>query len=312
MPADSRTLDDEGVVIPPTRLDDEVLDRPRVAACAIRTSAAATSAHSSRRTTSPSDGWTSSAQRRGRDRVDAAMDELFAYSERVVRAALARLPDGRFEARTCSRRGEGELTIQATVTVAGDEIAFDFAGTGSAARRQPQLPALGHALGLLLRRPLPDRARPALLGRRLRARRRSPRREGSLVNALPPAAVAAGNVETSCRIVDVLFAALGAAVPVPAQGQGTMNNLTLGNDRFTYYETIGGGQGACPERGRALGSARDDVKHADYAGRGPRARVPAPRRAALAAHSARAAPGASAAATASSASCACSRPAASP
>jgi N-methylhydantoinase B len=70
---------------------------------------------------------------------------------------------------------------------------------------------------------------------------------GSLVNALAPSAVAAGNVETSGRIVDTVLAALGAAVPVPAQGQGTMNNVTLGNDRFTYYETLGGGQGACPD-----------------------------------------------------------------
>ena len=70
---------------------------------------------------------------------------------------------------------------------------------------------------------------------------------GSLVDARSPAAVAAGNVETSCRIVDVVFAAFGQAVDVPAQGQGTMNNVTLGNDRFTYYETIGGGQGACPD-----------------------------------------------------------------
>src|SRR4029450_4936355 len=54
-------------------------------------------------------------------------------------------------------------------------------------------------------------------------------------------------VETSCRIVDCLFAAVGSALPVPAQGQGTMNNLVLGNERFTYYETIGGGQGGCPE-----------------------------------------------------------------
>jgi len=71
--------------------------------------------------------------------------------------------------------------------------------------------------------------------------------EGSLVNARPPAAVAAGNVETSSRIADVVFLAFGEAIEVPAQGQGTMNNLTLGNDRFTYYETIGGGQGACPD-----------------------------------------------------------------
>src|SRR5204862_7328865 len=76
--------------------------------------------------------------------------------------------------------------------------------------------------------------------------------EGCLVNARHPAAVAAGNTETSSRIVDVVFAALGqlgggALVPVPAAGQGTMNNLALGNDRFTYYETVGGGQGACPD-----------------------------------------------------------------
>jgi N-methylhydantoinase B len=67
------------------------------------------------------------------------------------------------------------------------------------------------------------------------------------VNARPPAAVVAGNVETSSRIADVLFKAFGRAVPVPARGQGTMNNLTFGNARFTYYETIGGGQGACPD-----------------------------------------------------------------
>jgi N-methylhydantoinase B len=69
---------------------------------------------------------------------------------------------------------------------------------------------------------------------------------GCLVNAQPPAAVAAGNVETSSRIVDVVMRAFGHAIDVPAQGQGTMNNVTLGNERFTYYETIGGGQGACP------------------------------------------------------------------
>jgi N-methylhydantoinase B len=70
--------------------------------------------------------------------------------------------------------------------------------------------------------------------------------EGCLVNARPPAAVVAGNTETSSRIVDVVFSAFGQAVPVPAQGQGTMNNITFGNRRFTYYETIAGGQGACP------------------------------------------------------------------
>src|SRR5207237_7727543 len=67
--------------------------------------------------------------------------------------------------------------------------------------------------------------------------------DGCLVNARFPAAVVAGNTETSSRIVDVLFRAIGDR----AQGQGTMNNVALGNDRFTYYETIGGGQGACAD-----------------------------------------------------------------
>src|SRR5262249_23092695 len=70
---------------------------------------------------------------------------------------------------------------------------------------------------------------------------------GCLLNARPPAAGVAGTVEVWSRIVDAVFAAFGAMTPVPAQGQGTVNTLPLGNGRFTYYETIGGGQGACPD-----------------------------------------------------------------
>ena len=103
--------------------------------------------------------------------------------------------------------------------------------------------------------------------------------EGSLVNARPPAAVAAGNVETSGRIVDTFFGALGERVPVPCS-QGTMNNLIFGNERFTYYETMAAVR-APPGRGRPLGSARDNVRHTDYSGRAL-ARVPAPSRAARA------------------------------
>jgi N-methylhydantoinase B len=71
--------------------------------------------------------------------------------------------------------------------------------------------------------------------------------EGSLLNARAPAAVAAGNVETSSRVADLVLAAFADVTPVPAQGQGTMNNLTLAGDGWTLYETIGGGQGACPD-----------------------------------------------------------------
>jgi N-methylhydantoinase B len=77
-------------------------------------------------------------------------------------------------------------------------------------------------------------------------------RTGSVVDALAPAAVSAGNVETSQRIVDVLFGALAQAIPgrIPAASQGSMNNVILGGPHgsFTYYETIAGGQGARPRR----------------------------------------------------------------
>jgi N-methylhydantoinase B len=74
--------------------------------------------------------------------------------------------------------------------------------------------------------------------------------EGSVVNARPPAAVTAGNVETSQRIVDVVFGALAKALPgrMPAASQGTMNNFSFGGPGFAYYETIGGGMGARPGR----------------------------------------------------------------
>ncbi|MGH2963237.1 MAG: hydantoinase B/oxoprolinase family protein, partial [Solirubrobacterales bacterium] len=70
--------------------------------------------------------------------------------------------------------------------------------------------------------------------------------EGCVLNARPPAAVAAGNVETSSRVADLVIEALAGATEAPAQGQGTMNNVTLAGEGFEYYETIGGGQGGCP------------------------------------------------------------------
>ena len=245
MPAESRTLAEEGVVIPPTRLDDDVLDdlvarmrnpderrgdlRAQLAAHQLATRRVA-----------------ELCERRGRDRVAAAMDELFAYSERRVRAAIAELPDGRYAATDVLEAREGELEIHAEVTIAGDAIAVDFAGTAPQHDGNLNCPlAVTRSACYFVVRCLTDPDVPASGGAFAPVSVKAP--EGCLVNARSPAAVAAGNVETSCRIVDVLFAAFGQAVAVPAQGQGTMNNVTFGNDRFSYYETIGGGQGACPE-----------------------------------------------------------------
>jgi N-methylhydantoinase B len=246
LPAESHRLEDEGVVIPPTRLDDPALERlvtqmrsPDERRGDLRAQLAA-HALAARRLDEL-------CERRGRKRVEAAMDELHDYSERIVRAAIAGLPDGRFEASdVLEPAGGGDLEIRVALTISGEELELDFAGTTPQHEGNLNCPlAVTRSACYFVVRCLTDPDVPASGGAFVPVQVRAP--EGSLVNARPPAAVAAGNVETSSRIVDVVFAAFGRAVPVPAQGQGTMNNLTLGNDRFTYYETVGGGQGACPD-----------------------------------------------------------------
>ena len=245
LPADSRTLADEGVVIPPTRFDDAVLDdlvarmrNPDERRGDLRAQLAAHRLADQR--------VSELCDRRGLDAVRAAMDELLAYSERRIRAGIAALPDGRFEAEDVVEAPEGDLPIHVAVTIRGDEVELDFAGTAPQHGGNLNCPlAVTRSACYFVVRCLADPDVPASGGAFAPVHVRAP--EGSLVHARAPAAVAAGNVETSCRIVDVLFRAFGQAVPVPAQGQGTMNNVTLGNDRFAYYETIGGGQGACPD-----------------------------------------------------------------
>jgi N-methylhydantoinase B len=245
MPAGSTRLEEEGVVIPPTRLDDETLAalvarmrNPDERRGDLRAQLAAQRLAERR--------VAELCARRGRERVAAAMDELFAYSERVVRAGISALPDGRYQAEDVLEPVGGELTIRAAVTIRGDELELDFAGTSPQHGGNLNCPlAVTRSAAYFVVRCLTAPDVPASGGAYAPVTVLAP--EGSLVNARAPAAVAAGNVETSGRIVDVLFRAFGQAVPVPAQGQGTMNNVTLGNDRFTYYETIGGGQGACPD-----------------------------------------------------------------
>jgi N-methylhydantoinase B len=245
IPAWSRTLEEEGVVIPPTRLDDETVERlvqqmrnPEERRGDLRAQLAAH--HLAERRIEEL------VARRGRERVAAAMDELLAYSERVVRAAIRELPDGRFEGADALDTPTGLLEIRATAAIDGDEIEIDFAGTAPQHDGNLNCPlAVTRSACFYVVRCLTAPDLPGSGGAFAPVHVRAP--EGCLVNARPPAAVAAGNTETSSRIVDTVFAALSHAIPVPAQGQGTMNNVVLGNERFTYYETIGGGQGACPD-----------------------------------------------------------------
>jgi N-methylhydantoinase B len=245
LPALSRTLEEEGMILPPQLLTDEVLDgfveatrQPEERRGDLR---AQLSSHrlAERRLEEL-------CERRGRERVAAAMDELYAYSERMVRTALAELPDGRAEAEEVVEGVDGDVPIRCAVEIAGDEIRIDFAGTAPQYSGNLNCPlSVTKSACYFAVRCVTEPDLPASGGAFAPVAVTAP--EGCLVNARPPAAVVAGNTETSSRIVDVVFAALGGLVPVPAAGQGTMNNLAFGNDSFTYYETVGGGQGACPD-----------------------------------------------------------------
>ena len=153
------------------------------------------------------------------------------------------MPDGRYEA---SDFLDDDTRIRVALEIHGDQVGLDFAGTDAQQDGNLNCPlAVTRSACYFVVRCLAAPDVSASGGAFAPVTVLAP--EGCLVNASPPAAVAGGNVETSSRIVDVVFAAFAQALPVPAQGQGTMNNVTLGNERFTYYETIGGGQGACPD-----------------------------------------------------------------
>ena len=251
MPAGSREIWQEGLVIPPVRLVRagepvaDVLDlvlanvrTPRLRRGDLRAQMAAHRLAEQR--------LAELADRRGRDTVLAGFGEVVAYGERRARAAVADLPDGTYRAEGQIEGdgvGDDDVPLRVEVTIAGEEVTMDFAGSS------PQVPGnvnaplavTRSACLFALRVVLPDDV-PANGGTYSTLTVRAP--AGSVLDARPPAAVAAGNVETSQRVADTVLLALSQAVDVPAPGQGTMNNLVIGGPGWTYYETIGGGQGA--------------------------------------------------------------------
>jgi N-methylhydantoinase B len=244
LPAGSRELHQEGLIIPPTRLDDGLVGliaansrNPDERRGDLRAQLASHRLADER--------ISELVRRRGRERVEAAMAELHAYSERRIRAGIAALPDGRYEAADVIEAVDRDLEIRVAVTVVADSVEIDFDGTA------PQYPgnlncplAVTRSACFFVVRALTDPDIPASGGAFVPVTVRAP--EGCLVNARSPAAVVAGNTETSSRITDVVLAAFGQAVDVPAAGAGTMSNTTFGTSAWTYYETVGGGQGASP------------------------------------------------------------------
>jgi N-methylhydantoinase B len=176
-----------------------------------------------------------------------------------MRAAIRELPDGVYEAAD-ALDGDGvtdePVVLRVRVNVRGGRAVVDFRGSAPQVRGplNADEAITVSAVSYVFRCLLGGGEVPASAGLMEPIEVVAPR--GTVVNALPPAAVAAGNVETSQRIVDVLFKALSQAAPgrIPAASQGTMNNLTVGGidartgREFAYYETVAGGMGARPAR----------------------------------------------------------------
>jgi len=181
--------------------------------------------------------------------LDTVTAALLDYGESRMRAALTAVQDGEYRFEDVMEWGDRDVPIRVTVTIEGDRLVADFSGTA------PQIEGNINAVEAVTRsclyyavRVATDPTIPANGGcYRPIDLRVEP---GSLVGARPPVAVAAGNVETSQRIADVLLGALAPAAPdrVPAASQGTMNNILIGSEATVYYETVAGGEGGTPFR----------------------------------------------------------------
>ena len=255
MPAGARELYQEGLVIPPTRL---TADLERLVLANVRTPAMRRGDLAAQRAAVErgASGFRALARRHGWAALSDAARELLEYAERRTKSALSRLPSARMTA-TDYLEGDGviddDLEIRVSIAIENGVFHADFTGTREAAPGNVNCPiAVTRSAVLFVVRTLLPEDVPMNGGVPRAIQVTAP--PGCLVNARPPSAVAAGNVETSQRIADTVFRALAAGgCVVPAQGQGTMNNVTFGGmgekgmgtgTPWTYYETIGGGQGA--------------------------------------------------------------------
>jgi len=253
----SRSLEEEGLVIPPTHLlraghvVEAVMQRIVAAiASPVQMQGDLAAQLSANRT--GEQRLAELACSSGLDAFKAGLAAVNRYGARLAEEALAVLPEGRYyfqDVMDDDGLGTEDITLAVTLDVSSGKVAVDFTGTSAQVAGNINCPLSVTAAGVfyVFRCLMPSHT-PACAGSFQGIRLTAP--EGCLVNARRPAAVAAGNVETSSRIVDVVMGALAQAVPdrVPAASQGTMNNLAMGARAeglcWDYYETMGGGMGA--------------------------------------------------------------------
>lgn len=181
-------------------------------------------------------------------RLLSAFDAVVTYSRKRVESELREIPDGTYHASDYLEGDgitEGDIPIELALTIDGSTVDVDFSGTALQVPGNVNAPlSVTKSAVYFVIRCVTDPDIPPNAGCYEPVTVTAP--EGTLLNPTPPAAVVGGNVETSQRVADVVFAALAEAAPkrIPAGGQGTMNNLIIGSSEFAYYETIGGGAGA--------------------------------------------------------------------
>ncbi len=243
------TIDDEGLRIPPTRLDDVIIGK----LCAVARAPDERRGDLAAQRAALEVGCrrlVALAATHGADTLAARSQALIGYTEALLRAAIADIPDGVYafaDSLDDDGAGRNEIGIRVLVTISGDRATVDFSDSDAEVQGPLNavyavtLSAVVYAFRLLLAEDAPTNH-----GLYLPLEVIAP--DGSVLNAQPPRAVAAGNVETSQRVVDVVLGALAQALPkrIPSASAGTMSNVLFGDDQHAYYETIGGGAGASP------------------------------------------------------------------
>jgi len=258
MPVSSSLLE-EGLVIPPTKLmtvngmDQRVLD-------------SLLSQLKNAEESMGDFGAQISANHRGLERLKLLIQNMGAeqyhqglrvlneYAAVMAKVALTEIPDGKYEFSDVmddDGQGHQNIVIKVALTVNAGEVVADFSGTDAQVKGNINCPlsVVAAAVFYVFRCLMPAQT-PACDGAFSSIKISAPK--ASLLNAEYPSAVAAGNVETSTRVVDVVMGALAKAIPdqIPAASHGSMNNLAMGyegdsvNPAWNYYETIGGGMGA--------------------------------------------------------------------
>ncbi len=252
MPQGATELVQEGLVLPPVRLeragvpDAELLG---LILANVRTPEERRGDLAAQRAAceAGANGWRALLAREGTTRLAAVTGSLLDYAERRAVARLTAF-EGRSGRAEDALEGDGvseaEVPLRVALAIRSGALHLDFTGSSPMVRGNVNCPIqVTRAAALFVLRSLLDDDVPTNEGIARPIRIVTP--DDCCLAARAPAAVAAGNVEMSQRITDLLFSALAdAGVDVPAQGQGTMNNVTFGGDGWTFYETLGGGQGA--------------------------------------------------------------------